>query len=69
MWMRRWHAAIEDLEDNKPDVDKLADAVQSLDKDFEPEDVTLYLSLAAEQWPAVTELDELWRSRLGTQVS
>jgi hypothetical protein len=54
---------IEDLEHNKPDAGKLADTIKTLDAEFPPEDVTLYLSLAAEQWPAVDELDALWRAR------
>src|SRR5688572_14877815 len=54
---------IEDLDHNRPDPEKLAGAVKDLDARFEPQDVTLYLSLAAEQWPSLTELDELWRSR------
>ena len=55
---------LEDLEDNQPDVDKIADAVKQLDEKFEPQDVTLYLSIAAEQWPGVEKLDEVWRSRM-----
>jgi hypothetical protein len=54
---------IEDLEHNKPDAAKLEETVRTLDGQFPPEDVTLYLSLAAEQWPSVGELDALWRSR------
>jgi hypothetical protein len=54
---------LEDLEENTPDVDKIADAVKQLDTQFEASDVTLYLSIAAEQWPGISELDEIWRSR------
>ena len=54
---------IEDLDHNQPDAKKLDAAVKDLDTRFEPQDVTLYLSLCAEQWPSVKELDELWRSR------
>ena len=54
---------IEDLDHNQPDAQKLAAAVKDLDARFEPQDVTLYLSLCAEQWPASKELDQLWRSR------
>jgi len=59
---------IEDLEHNKPDVAKLEAAVKDLDSHFPPQDVTLYLSLAAEQWPALPELDALWRSRSAAKV-
>ena len=55
---------IEDLDDNTPDADKIAEAVKELDGKFETEDVTLYLSLAAEQWPGLKELDDIWRSRM-----
>jgi hypothetical protein len=54
---------IEDLDHNSPDEKKLAAAVKDLDGRFDPQDVTLYLSLCAEQWPSLKELDELWRSR------
>jgi hypothetical protein len=53
---------LEDLERNRPDVSKLAAVVKDLDGKFAPEDVTLYLALAAEQWP-LPELEALWRSR------
>ncbi len=59
---------IEDLEDNTPDVDRISGAIEELDEKFAPEDVTLYLSLAAEQWPGVKELDRIWRSRLVAEV-
>ena len=55
---------IQDLDHNKPDAKKVAAAVEELDAKFDPEDVTLYLSLCAEQWPDVAKLDELWRGRL-----
>ena len=54
---------IEDIEASKPATDKVNGAVAELDKKFKPEDVTLYLAIAAEQWPGVKKLDELWRSR------
>ncbi|HTF89831.1 MAG TPA: hypothetical protein VK843_15565 [Planctomycetota bacterium] len=54
---------VEDLEENAPDPKKLDAAVAELDKKFAPADVTLYLALCAEQWPAVKHLDELWRAR------
>jgi len=53
---------LEDLEANRPDVKKLDAVVKELDGKFAPEDVTLYLALAAEQWP-LPELEALWRSR------
>lgn len=53
---------LENLEVNRPDVSKLEATVAELDKQFEPEDVTLYLALASEQWP-LPELEALWRSR------
>ncbi len=39
--------------------------VAELDKTYAPDDVTIYLAIAAEQWPDVKELDELWRKRTG----
>ncbi len=57
-----------DLAQKTPDVARLPSAVADLDRRFPPEDVTLYLSLCAEQWPAVPELEALWRSRSATPV-
>ncbi|MBL8861567.1 MAG: hypothetical protein JNK02_06100 [Planctomycetes bacterium] len=54
---------IEDIEKSKPDPTRLGAAVQALDGQFPPEDVTLYLALAAEQWPGVTQLADLVRER------
>lgn len=54
---------IEDIENAKPDPAKLADAVRELDGKHDPDDVTLYLAIAAEQWPDVPEVEELWRTR------
>jgi hypothetical protein len=54
---------IEDLAD-RPDGARVAGAVEQLDGSFEPEDVTLYLSMCVEQWPQVSELEPLWRKRL-----
>src|SRR5262245_56311922 len=56
---------VEDLDHNAPAAKKLADAVTALDQKFSPDDVTLYLSMCAEQWPQVPELEEIWRKRLG----
>ncbi len=61
--VRHENGMIEDLDGNPPDAKKLDAAVAELDKKFAPEDVTLYLALCAEQWPAVKRLDELWRAR------
>ena len=36
---------------DRPDPTKLATAVASLDEGHPPEDVALYLSVCAEQWP------------------
>ena len=60
---------LETLDTNRPDPAKIPDAVKDLDAKFEPDDVTLYLALCAEQWPMVTELDALWRERAGLTVS
>ncbi len=59
---------LETLETNQPDKAKIADAVKDLDGKHEPDDVTLYLALCAEQWPAIGELDNLWRERAGLSV-
>ena len=48
----------------KPDVQKLGSTVSDLDSKYDPQDVTLYLSVAAEQWPGVPEIDAMWRMRL-----
>ena len=52
-------------EDNVPDVTKLDAALELLDKEHGPEDVTLYLSICAEQWSQVPEIEAAWRARLG----
>lgn len=56
---------IQDLEAGTPDPAKLASAVAELDQSFPPEDVTLYLSMCADQWSGVEELAALWRERSG----
>jgi hypothetical protein len=48
---------VEDIDHNVPQSKKVADAVAELDKKFERDDVTLYLSMCAEQWPQVPELE------------
>jgi hypothetical protein len=54
---------IEDVERSQPDPKKIAGAVADLDARFPPEDVTLYLALATEQWPDLSALAELWTRR------
>lgn len=56
---------IEDLHNGVPQKSKIKDAVAELDKEFPAEDVTLYLSMCAQQWNEVSELDALWRKRSG----
>jgi len=58
---------IEDIDAAKPDGKKVATAAKELDERFPPEDVTLYLALAAEQWPDVQELGKLWTKRSGVE--
>ncbi|MBK8177619.1 MAG: hypothetical protein IPK67_01660 [Planctomycetes bacterium] len=60
---------IEDLDGNPPDAAKLPGAVAELDREFPPADVTLYLAMCAQQWPAVKRLDELWRERSGAAAT
>ena len=52
-------------EDNIPDATKLAATLKKLDADHGPDDVTLYLSICAEQWSQVPEIEATWRARLG----
>jgi hypothetical protein len=54
---------IESIDVDKPDGAKVADAAKELDGKFEADDVTLYLSLCAEQWPQVEEIQEVWNAR------
>lgn len=55
---------IEDVEGQKPAAGKVKATVGDLDAKHPSEDVTLYLAIAAEQWPSVPEIDKLWRSRI-----
>lgn len=55
---------IQNTEECQPDGSKIADAVKELDGSHAQEDVTLYLSLCAEQWPQVTEIQDVWKSRM-----
>jgi hypothetical protein len=54
---------VEDLDSALPDPKKLDAAVAALDGKHRAEDVTLYLSMCADQWPQVPEVAALWRSR------
>jgi hypothetical protein len=54
---------IQNVEDAKPEGAKVNDAVAKLDAEFDPGDVTLYLSLCAEQWPNVPEIEAAWKLR------
>lgn len=56
---------IQDLSAATPDPDKLEGAVRALDEKHAPDDVTLYLSMCAQQWPGNEPLGELWSSRAG----
>jgi hypothetical protein len=56
---------IQDVQTAKPDPAKIEAAVAALDAKHAPEDVTLYLSMCAEQWPESAELVALWRRRAG----
>ena len=55
---------IEDIEQAKPAAEKIAPAVLELDSKFAPEDVTLYLVIASEQWPMVEEIGKVLASRV-----
>ncbi|MEM6674706.1 MAG: hypothetical protein AAF726_17800 [Planctomycetota bacterium] len=54
---------IKNVDDAKPDPTKIASTVTELDEKYDSDDVTLYLSLAAEQWPSVPEVESVWRMR------
>lgn len=54
---------IEDTDESEPAADKIDEAVQALDGEFPPEDVTLYLVICAMQWPDVPRLTELVAER------
>ena len=54
---------IEDVDGAKPAPEKIAPALAELDRKFPPEDVTLYLTLCAEQWPDVPEFGRILASR------
>jgi len=54
---------IEDVSASKPDPAKIPEVVRALDQKYDPADVTLYLAVAAEQWPSVPEVESAWRMR------
>ena len=54
---------IEDVETGIPDPEKIETAVAELDQKFDSDDVTLYLALAAEQWPDSEAVVAAWRAR------
>lgn len=56
---------IEDIDAAEPDGEKARSAAAELDGRFEREDVTLYLALCAQQWPASDALRDLWSERAG----
>lgn len=55
---------IHSTEEEQPDGSKVADAAKELDGKHAKEDVTLYLSLCAEQWPQIGEIQEVWKARM-----
>jgi len=55
---------IRSVEEDRPEGGKVAAAVAELDGKFDPEDVTLYLSICAEQWPQVEEIQAAWSARV-----
>ena len=60
---------IADVEQTQPDPEKVAGAVAELDGRCDPEDVTLYLALCVEMWPAAEALAQTWRGRAGAPVT
>ncbi len=54
---------INDPTSDRPDPSKVADAVAELDKKHSPEDVTLYLSMCAEQWSGIDEVTAAFEAR------
>jgi hypothetical protein len=56
---------IEDIHTGVPQKTKIAGAVKELDETFPKEDVTLYLSMCAQQWNELPELDAMWQKRTG----
>jgi hypothetical protein len=60
---------VEDLDKSAPQGSKVAAIVAELDQQFPPDDVTIYLSMCAQQWPGVPEITNLWRERIGAKAS
>jgi len=54
---------IDSVDNAQPSADKLSNAISELDQKYDKGDVTLYLSMCAEQWPQVPEVESLWRLR------
>lgn len=54
---------IKSVESDRPDPQKVASAVADLDAKYDADDVTLYLSMCAEQWPGVPEVEAAWKMR------
>lgn len=54
---------IQNVNTSAPKNEKIAEAVKELDTKHDPDDVTLYLAIAAEQWPEVDQLVEVWKAR------
>jgi len=54
---------IANIEECKPDPEKIAAVIAELDRQHPAEDVTLYLSICAEQWTSVPEIQAAWRER------
>lgn len=54
---------IEDTSESLPDVEKLDEALKTLDEKYPSEDVTLYLCICAMQWPEVERLAALYTER------
>ena len=54
---------IQDIDRGVPQVDKIESAIAELDKQFAPEDVTLYLSMCAQQWNQIPLLATIWQKR------
>lgn len=57
---------IENIESAKPEGSKVNAAVAKLDETHDPQDVTLYLAMCAEQWPSVPEVENAWKLRGGS---
>ncbi|MFT7670605.1 MAG: hypothetical protein ACI8X5_003315 [Planctomycetota bacterium] len=54
---------IQNTDESQPDGTKIGEAVKALDEKHPHEDVTLYLSLCAEQWPSINQIQETWKTR------